>query len=356
MKIVQLVTQMESGGAQRVAMLLNQALIDRGYDAEVWFFYLKRPTYSGFPGVRVLFGHQPSGLDYFKIAIKLREMLVSHQPDVFITHTHYANVIGQLIARFSGIEKRIAVQHNPVQTYPQLAKWADSIIGFTDIYSTNIAVSHVVIDSVFEYSNQYKSRLKQIYNGIPQLAPIPLGQTVRADWNLPENVPLLINVGRLARQKNHVTLIESLQYLPNAHLLLIGDGELRSDLEAQIVALQLEARVHIFGELKSEDVLDLMAIADVFVFPSLYEAMPMALIEAMGSGLPIVGGDIPAMQEVLGDAGLIVPSENAVEIANAVRRVLDSTELAARLKQSSIERAALFSVTKMVESYEQLFN
>ena len=99
-----------------------------------------------------------------------------------------------------------------------------------------------------------------------------------------------------------------------------------------------------------------MATADVFVFPSLYEAMPMALIEAMGSGLPIVGGDIPAMREVLGDAGIIVPPENAVEIANAVRRVLKSTELANRLRQASIERVALFSVTKMVESYERLFN
>ena len=356
MKIVQVVTQMESGGAQRVAMLLNEALLDRGYDAEVWFLYLKRPTYTGFPGVRVLFGHKPAGLDYFKIAIKLQEMVRSHRPNVFITHTHYANIIGQLTARFCGINNRIAVQHNPVQTCPKVAKWVDWLFGTTDIYSANIAVSRVVIDSVAKYPRRYQQRLKQIYNGIPQIGSPNLGQTVRGNWQLPEHAPLLINVGRLARQKNHVTLINSLQYLPDAHLLLIGDGELRADVEAQIVALKLESRVHVLGELKSADVLDLMATADVFVFPSLYEAMPMALIEAMGSGLPVVGGDIPAMREVLGDAGIIVPSESAVEIASAVQRVLDSPELTQQLKQASIDRAALFSVAKMVESYERLFN
>ena len=108
--------------------------------------------------------------------------------------------------------------------------------------------------------------------------------------------------------------------------------------------------MHFLGEVKSADVLDLLCIADVFVFPSLFEAMPMALVEAMGLGLPIVGGDIPAMREVLSDAGLLVPSENAAEIASAVRRVLEDRELADRLRQSSLQRSALFSVEKMVAS------
>jgi hypothetical protein len=59
MKIVQIVTQMEAGGAQRVAMLLGEALRERGYESEVWFLYLKRPTYVNFPGVRVLLDHSP---------------------------------------------------------------------------------------------------------------------------------------------------------------------------------------------------------------------------------------------------------------------------------------------------------
>lgn len=355
MKIVQLVTQMEAGGAQRVAMLLAEALQDRGYDAEVWFLYLKRPTYKDVPGVRVLLEHKPSGFDYLKIAFKLWKLLRSCQPDVFITHTHYANILGQLVAKFSARSQRIAVQHNPVHTYPKLAKWIDRFFGTVAIYSANVAVSQVVVDSVVNYPFEYKRYLQRIYNGIPQLTRQRYLQEVRTRWNLPEHVPLLVNVGRLAIQKNQATLIEALIDIPEAHLLSIGEGELRDTLHKQVAKLGLGTRVHFLGEMKSEDVLDLLCISDIFVFPSLYEAMPMALVEAMGLGIPIVAGDIPAMREVLGDAGILVPSESAKEIAIAIRQILDSPELAHHLRQSSLNRSTQFSVEKMVASYEKIF-
>jgi len=356
MKIVQLVTQMEAGGAQRVAILLNEALQNKGYEAEVWFLYLKRPAYIDVPGVRVLLEHKPSALDYFKIASKLQNLLRSHQPDVFITHTHYANVIGQVIARFCGIPRRVAVQHNPVNTYPKAAKWIDWMLGTTDIYSDNIAVSQVVIDSVDKYPARYKVKLKKIYNGIPKLETQNLGKEGQTRWNLPANAPILINIGRLAHQKNQVTLIKSLLHLKEAHLLLIGEGELRNDLQKQVTALQLKDRVHFLGEMKSQDVLALLSVSDVFVFPSLYEAMPIALLEAMSLGLPIVAGDIPAIREVLDDVGVIVPSTSIEAIARAVQQIVDSSEIANRLRQASIKRADLFSIERMVESYEKLFN
>ncbi|WP_310489246.1 glycosyltransferase family 4 protein [Chamaesiphon sp. VAR_69_metabat_338] len=355
MKIVQIVTQMEAGGAQRVAMLLDRALQDRGYDTEVWFLYLKRPTYQQVPNVRVLFPHQPTGIDYVKIAFSLRKLLREVRPQVVITHTHYANILGLSIAKFCGIAQRIAVQHNPVHTYPKIAKWIDRIWGTTAVYSGNIAVSQVVIDSVANYPVAYRNRLQKIYNGIPQLTRQHSLLEVRARWQLPAHAPLLINVGRLALQKNQAILIEALLDLPDAHLLSIGDGELRATLETKVAGLNLQSRVHFIGEIKSEDVLDLLCISDVFVFPSLYEAMPMALVEAMGLGIPIVAGDIPAMREVLGDAGLLVPSDNAPAIAQAVRRVLDTPELADRLRQAAFDRSIQFSVEKMAASYERLF-
>jgi glycosyltransferase involved in cell wall biosynthesis len=355
MKIVQLVTQMEAGGAQRVAMLLDRALQDRGYDTEVWFLYLKRPTYQDVPNVRVLFDRQPTGFDYVKIALRLRKLLRELQPQILITHTHYANIMGQSIAKFCGISQRIAVQHNPVQTYPQIARWVDRVCGIAAVYSANIAVSQVVVDSVANYPTKYQKRLTKIYNGIPQLTRQHEIAAVRTRWQLPERAPILANVGRLALQKNQAILIEALLDLPDAHLLLIGDGELRATLQQKVATLNLESRVHFIGEIKSDDVLDLLCIADVFVFPSLYEAMPMALVEAMGLGIPIVAGDIPAMREVLGDAGILVPSESAPEIASAVRRILDDPDLANHLRQSAFNRSIQFSVEKMVTSYEKLF-
>ncbi len=354
MKIVQIVTQMEAGGAQRVALLLTEDLRNRGHEVEVWFMYVKRPTYMNFPGVRVLLEHKPSGLDYIKIAIELWRLLHSQKPDVLITHTYYANVLGQFIARLSGVTMRIAVQHNPLFTYPKMAGWADWILGTTNFYSANVAVSQSVVESAVNYLTPYRKKLTKIYNGVPCIASENSSKEVRRRWALPDNVPLLLNVGRLAQQKNQAILLKVLLHLPEAHLLLVGEGELRACLQQQVAQLQLENRVHFLGELASQDILALLCVSDVFVFPSLYEAMPMALVEAMSSGLPVVAGDIPALREVLGDAGILVPSESAEEIARAVRQILDSSELASRMQVRSLERARFFSLQNMVDSYEAL--
>lgn len=355
MKIVQLVTQMEAGGAQRVAFLLTEALRNRGHEVEVWFLYVKRPVYMNFPSVRALLEHKPSRLEYVKIAIKLWNLLRLQKPDVVITHTHYANVLGQVVARLSGVSTRIAVQHSPLSTYPQIAGWADKGLGTLAFYSSNIAVSQTVINSAVKYPSAYKTKLKKIYNGVPYLEIKNSPQEIRMQWGLPEKVPLLLNVGRLAHEKNQAILLEALLYLPETYLLLVGDGEQRSFLQNKIAELQLEQRVHLLGELKSQDVLALISISNVFVFPSLYESFGMAVVEAMASGLPVVASNIPAMQEVLGDAGILVPSDSAEEIATAVRQILDSSELASRMSERSLERARVFSLQNMVDSYEAIF-
>ncbi len=294
-------------------------------------------------------------MDYLKIAFLLRQLLSSYKPDVLITHTYYANILGQFVARLCGVFTRISVQHNQLFTYPKIAGWADWVLGTTNFYSVNVAVSQAVLESAAKYLAPYRKKLTRIYNGVPCLKIENSPEAVRAHWGLPENAPLLLNVGRLAQQKNQAILFEALLHLPEAHLLLVGDGELRASLQKQVAQLQLEKRVHFLGELESQNVLALLFVCSVFVFPSFYEAMPMAVVEAMGSGLPVVASDIPAMREVLGDAGILVPSESAEEIARAVRQVLDSSELASRMRTRSLERARVFSLQKMVDSYEAIF-
>jgi glycosyltransferase involved in cell wall biosynthesis len=221
MKIVQIVTQMEAGGAQRVAVLLSEALRQKGYDSEVWFLYLKRPSHSHLSDVHVLFEEKPKALDYFTIARRLNAKLRVHQPDVLITHTHYANVLGQMVAQWCGVPRRIAVQHNPIHTYPKVAAWADFILGTTSCYSNNVAVSETVVQSTARHPHVYRRKLKQIYNGIPACEFGNSSSGIRKQWGLPNNVPLLLNVGRLAHQKNQIVLIEALLKLKTAHLVIL---------------------------------------------------------------------------------------------------------------------------------------
>jgi glycosyltransferase involved in cell wall biosynthesis len=360
MKIVQIVTQMEAGGAQRVAILLAEALRQRGYESEVWFLYLKRPSHSHLPGVKVMFEQPPHGFDYLKIARRLHQEMSVTRPDVVITHTHYANVLGQMIAQICRVPQRIAVQHNLLHTYPQAVAWVDRFLGATPIYSANVAVSGEVVNSAANYPPAYRHKLTRIYNGIPLQTSTDggdphLAEAVRRRWGLPLDAPLLLNVGRMARQKNQGLLLQALTLVDSAHLVILGDGELRAELSQQVAALNLTERVHFLGELPATDVSALLAAADVFVFPSLFEAMPMALIEAMNAGMPVVASDIPPLREALGDAGSFAPATNAQALATEITRVLRSPELAQQLRQRAKQRSASFSIETMVNAYEQLF-
>jgi glycosyltransferase involved in cell wall biosynthesis len=361
MKIVQIVTQMEAGGAQRVAVLLAEALRQRGYDSEVWFLYLKRHSHSHLPGVKVLFEQPPHGLDYLTIARRLHQEMSQTRPDVVITHTHYANVMGQIIAQICQVPQRIAVQHNLFYTYPKLAAWIDRLLGATATYTANVAVSGEVVNSAAQYPTAYRQKLTRIYNGIPLQQPNHHGleqhqtQAIRQRWGLPLDAPLLLNVGRMARQKNQSKLLEALTQVESAHLVILGDGELRDHLRLQVAELALSERVHFLGELPAEDVAGLLAAADLFVFPSLFEAMPMALIEAMNAGLPVVASDIPPLREALGEAGQFAPAADAQALAAEITHVLKSPELAQQLRQRAKQRSDSFSLETMTSAYEALF-
>jgi glycosyltransferase involved in cell wall biosynthesis len=360
MKIVQIVTQMEAGGAQRVAVLLAEALRQRGYDSEVWFLYLKRPSHSHLPGVKVLFEQPPHGLDYLTIARRLHREMRTTRPDVVITHTHYANVMGQVIAQICKVPQRIAVQHNLFYTYPKLAAWVDQLLGATSIYTANVAVSGEVVNSAAQYPQAYRQKLTRIYNGIPlqvnaNATDPHQAHAIRQRWGLPLDAPLLLNVGRMARQKNQGKLLEALAEIESAHLVILGDGELRQHLQLQVKDLNLTERVHFLGELPADDVAGLLAAADLFVFPSLFEAMPMAVIEAMNAGLPVVASDIPPLREALGNAGHFAPAADAQALAAEITHVLRSPELAQQLRQKAKQRSDSFSLETMASAYEALF-
>ena len=352
MRIVQVVTQMEAGGAQRVALLLAGEMARRGHDVETWFLYLKRPGFVGAPGVRVLCPHPPGAVDYLRIAGTLVRRLRAHRADAVITHTHYANVLGQMAAVACGVKRRLAVQHNPLGTYPAAARWADRLLGGIGAYTRNVAVSQAVIDSIPFRGRGYRRRLRRIHNGIPHPAASQPRADARARYGIPPDAPLLVNVGRLAAQKDQAVLLRVLAELPGVHLAIAGEGELRGALQAEARALGVDGRVHLAGELAWADGLSLVGAADVFVLPSRFEAMPLALVEAMRMGVPIIASDIPSVREVMGDAGVLVPCGDAGAIAEAVRGVLDSPETAGGLRERARVRSARFSLEGMVDAYE----
>jgi glycosyltransferase involved in cell wall biosynthesis len=151
----------------------------------------------------------------------------------------------------------------------------------------------------------------------------------------PGGGPRLLNVAALAEKKGHRHLLAALAELPDATLAIVGDGELRGELEQRARTLGVGERVRFLGERPKREVAELMRAADLFVLPSLAENLPVVLIEAQASGLASVAADVGGVGELVDDAaGALVPPADPAALATAIRDTLardfDGAKLAAR--------------------------
>lgn len=352
MRILQIVTQMEGAGVQRVAYSIHRELLQRGYQSQLWFLYFKRPAYSG-AGIEVLYDHKPRSVENVGLVMKLFARVMAYSPDVIIAHTYYANILGHLAGLLAGTTIRLAVQHNPIQTFPVIAGYVDRLLAEVGVYSAQIGVSKAVTDSMARYSARAKRHVHCIHNGIEHSRPYShCSPCLRP---LPARVAKILNVGRLSAQKNHDAMLETIARLPNTHLVLVGEGEMRSCIEQKVMNFGLAERVTFMGEVSPEEVHGIMKMCDVFLFPSLWEAMPMALLEAMAVGMPIVASDIPAHRELLEDTGVIVPAEPS-RLAGAITHLLEAPVEAGQLAGRAAVRAKRFTIDAMVDGYERFFH
>jgi glycosyltransferase involved in cell wall biosynthesis len=187
---------------------------------------------------------------------------------------------------------------------------------------------------------------------------------VRESLGIPMDGEVLINVGRQEYQKGQPLLLEAVARLverrPNLLLLVAGrPGNLTSELQRLHAGLGLGDRVRFLGH--RADVPDLLAASDLFVFPSHFEGLGGAVIEAMALGLPVVASDIPALREVVegGRCGELVPAGSPDALARAIQALLESPErraaYGARGRERFHERFEIGrSAERMVEMYRGL--
>lgn len=182
----------------------------------------------------------------------------------------------------------------------------------------------------------------------------------RAALGLPEGARVAAVVATFKRQKGHQYLIEAaapvIARYPDLHILFIGDGELRGALEAQTRAAALEAHIHFLGS--RHDVPNLLAASDYFILPSLWEGLSMALVEAMATGLPVVATDVSGTNQVMidGETGLLVPPGDARRLAEAMLGLLAAPERARAMGEAARRRVeGFFSARKQAEDHVALY-
>jgi glycosyltransferase involved in cell wall biosynthesis len=309
----------------------------RGSRVEVDHFWLKRPF-------------DPGCARELAASLRSREIEIAHG------HEFSLAFYGAWAARIAGIPNVITM-HGRVH-YPGRIRRRVALRAAVMSSGATVSVSHALGRQLADDLWLPQGRIKFIPNGV-RLLPVPRS-TLREELRLSDDQRLILSVGSLYPVKGHRYLLEAVAKLsvrhPDLHVAIAGQGHLLESLREQSEALGLGPRLHLLG--LRTDVANLLAACDVFALPSLSEGLPLALLEAMLAGRPIVATDVGDNRLVLGDgkAGLMVEPGDADGLAEGLNRVLTDSAGAQRMAECAARRAnEEYRLERMTNRYETLY-
>ena len=352
-KIMQIIPEFDLAGAEIMVENLLISLSEMGYEVYGVSLYDKKTAITERlekENIPIIFLKKKNGFD-LKIFIKLYKLFKKVKPHVIHTHRYVLPYVMPAII-LARIPNRIHTIHNTARM--ELSKFGRKLQSF--FYKSckviPVAISPLVKLSVLEEYKHLKSNIPMIYNGININKCI-----TKNDYDLNNEIRIL-HIGRIAKQKNHIGLINSFKLVvnkfKNAKLILVGIGELEDIIKLRVKELHLENNIIFLGQQPS--VFKYLNEADIFVLPSLWEGMPITLIEAMATGLPIVAakvGGIPDMIEN-GFSGLLVEPDEE-QISSALIRLISDINLREKLGKNALQSSEKFTSLHMAEEYAKLY-
>ena len=203
---------------------------------------------------------------------------------------------------------------------------------------------------IHERYQKPKDKITFIGNGVGREF-LEIGKTNRVF-----HTPLrLIFVGRLSVQKRPERLVEALALVnPGVTLDIVGEGEDRAELESLVAKLKL-TNVKFLGKLHGKELLEAYRNADVFVLSSDREGMPLVLLEAMSTGLPIIGSNVLGIRELISEVGVLVDNPSSETFAKAINNLLERPGELQRLSQKSIAKSQGYSWEILIKQLEKVY-
>jgi glycosyltransferase involved in cell wall biosynthesis len=229
--------------------------------------------------------------------------------------------------------------------------------GLVDRY---IAVSYDLRRHLIDDLRIPKKKITVIHNGVA-MARLEPPRDDRPMGGLSDSVrqPIVLTCARLHEQKGLMHLLEAVSLVPQARFVIAGDGPQRIELEECARTLALNGRVLFLGH--RDDVPMLLAGCDIFVLPSLFEGLPLALLEAMEAGKPIIASAVGGISEAVidGKTGLLVPPARPQLLANAIQKLIENPIFANQLATAGKARVMneftdYGMVQRLMHLYEQL--
>ena len=292
--------------------------------------------------------------------LRLRDVLHDLHPHIVHTFLLTGSLYGRFAALMAGVPIVIGTEVNIYERKQLVHRLAERwLMRGTDAV---IASAESVRDFYVQQVEADPAKVRVIYNAVDwsQLDTTMSRGEMRAAFEIPVQAPLAGIIARLTEQKAHRVLFDAMAQradLAALHVLVVGDGELRAELQRRVAALGLEPRVHFAGARR--DLGNVLAAIDLFVMPSLWEGLPLSLVLAMGAGLPAIATRVAGIPEVIEHdvSGLLVPPGDKDQLGAALARVIADETLRARLGAAA--RAFVrprFGVDRYVASITDLYS
>lgn len=296
-------------------------------------------------------------------ARKIRDRVIALRPDVLVSAFPRVNATVGIALRSLRVSDRprwIATEHGDPSLYlgtgPKRLLKAQFVRFSIAIADVQVSVSRYVADCMRRlYRSAHVDVLPNpVYD--PGLLTQLTRETLDFEWDR-EGCPTIVSVGRITKGKDQVALVRAfckLRTSRRAKLLILGDGEERAELEALARALGIEDDVILPGFV--ENPFKYVAKCQVLVHTSRSEGLPLALVEAMAIGVPVVTTRYPGVEELIthGHNGLVVPVGDVERLAAAIDQVLNDAELANRLVQNGKITSADWTIERAVSKYRQV--
>lgn len=361
-RILHVIATMPVGGAENVLLTTLRRLDPKQYQSVVCCIQDKGVLGAEVEklGIQLIELHklQKGGWDS-SIIDDLVAVIQRENIDLVHGHLYHANLYARFAAKRAKVPSVITV-HN---TYAK-RKWHRQLLNWYLARSSAkiIAVSDSIRDDVIQFDRVSPDKVVTILNGIDtERSQSSLSQAeARLRLQLPEHAKVTVTIGRLVEQKGHTILLQALQKLKqqgssDVYAVLVGDGPWRQRLQDRAKALGLEKQIRFLGT--RTDIGDILRAADLYIMPSLWEGLGLALLEGMAAGLPVLASRVGGMIEVLGEGqyGYLVPANDVAALAQQLSALLAPGKDLSQMASAAQKRVTDFSATRMVAAIEAVY-
>ncbi len=295
---------------------------------------------------------------------KLIKIIRKIRPDIIHTHMAKAGMIGRLCAWLCGVDIIIHTFHGHV-LHSYFGKIKTLFFIFIERLLSLISTRIITLTE-----NQKDEILKFGIGNKDKVVVIPLGLSLEKFYNMPEkrgllrkelgisDKPLVGTIARLVPIKDIGTFLEAARIvkeeIKDCTFVIAGDGELREELEKKVINLGIQKGVFFLG---FRDDLDIIyADLDCFVLSSLNEGLPVAIIEAQASGIPVVATDVGGVSILVSpEVGILVPPRNANSLAKGIMNILLNKDMAKSMGEAARESSKKYTSKRLIGDIEGLY-